>query len=272
MRRVDFAPLTPEGGSLTGYLHDPDNAYIHRGPRPAILVIPGGGYRKLVEHEGDPVAWEFFSAGFHTFLLSYSLWDPARAEPLGWTPLAQASRALCLIREHAAEWNVHPGRVAVMGFSAGGHLAGSCAVLWDRPELRSRLGTADRRNRPDAAVLAYPATRMIGPYAHQSSRRCLAGEGDPAPFDLVSQVRGDTPPCFVWSTMADEHVPVENSLEFVQALRNNAVACELHLYTEGRHGLGLGTAEAAEAHPHLASWIPLCKRWLGRQFDFPVSV
>ena len=74
MRRIDIAPLTPEGGSLTGYLHDPDNAYIHRGPRPALLVIPGGGYRKLVEHEGDPVAWEFFTAGFHTFVLTYSIW------------------------------------------------------------------------------------------------------------------------------------------------------------------------------------------------------
>lgn len=270
MRRIDFSPLTPEGGGLTGYLHDPDNAYIHRGPRPAILVIPGGGYRKLVEHEGDPVAWEFFAAGFHTFLLTYSLWDPAHPEPLGWMPLAQASQALRLIREHAAEWNVRPDGVAVMGFSAGGHLAGSCAVLWDRPEVNQ--GAADRRNRPDAAVLAYPATRMVGPYAHRSSRQRLAGEGDPSPFDLVSQVRPDTPPCFVWSTMADEHVPAENSLEFAQALRRSGVPCELHLYTEGRHGLGLGTAEAVETHPHLASWVPLCKRWLGRQLDFPVSV
>ena len=272
MRRIDLAPLTPEGGSLVGYLHDPDNSYIHRSPRPAILVIPGGGYRKLVEHEGDPVAWEFFTAGFHTFILSYSLWNAEAPEPLGWTPLAQASQALRLIREHAAEWDVRPDRVAVMGFSAGGNLAGSCAVLWDRPELRDRLGAADGRNRPDAAVLAYPATLMLGPYVHQSSRRCLVGEGDPAPFDLPSQVRADTPPCFVWSTMADDHVPVENSLEFAQALRRCGVPCELHLYTEGRHGLGLGTVEAVEAHPHLASWAPLCKQWLGRQLDFPVSM
>lgn len=129
MRRIDIAPLTPEGGSLTGYLHDPDNAYIHRGPRPALLVIPGGGYRKLVEHEGDPVAWEFFTAGFHTFVLTYSIWREDSPAPLGWTPLAQAAQALRLIRAHASEWDVHPRRVAVMGFSAGGHLAGSCAVL-----------------------------------------------------------------------------------------------------------------------------------------------
>lgn len=271
MRRVDLAPLTRSGGSLTGYLHDPDNSYIRRGPRPAILVIPGGGYRKLVEHEGDPVAWEFFAAGFHTFVLSYSLWDDAVREPLGWTPLAQASQALRLIREHAGEWNVRPDGVAVMGFSAGGHLAGSCAVLWDRPELKKFLGFADERNRPDAAVLAYPAARTLGPYAHRRCRESLAGDGDPAPFDLPSQVRPDTPPCFVWSTMADEHVPVENSLELVQALRRAGVLCELHLYTEGRHGLGLGTVEAVEDHPHLASWTPLCKRWLGARLDFPVS-
>ena len=243
MRRIDIAPLTPEGGSLTGYLHDPDNAYIHRGPRPALLVIPGGGYRKLVEHEGDPVAWEFFTAGFHTFVLTY-----------------------------ASEWDVHPRRVAVMGFSAGGHLAGSCAVLWDRPELRDRLGAADEENRPDAAVLAYPAALTLGPYAHPRARTCLAGDGDPAPFDLPSQVRPDTPPCFVWSTMADEHVPVENSLALIQSLRQNGVPCELHLYTEGRHGLGLGTVEAVEPHPHLATWVPLCKRWMGDRLDFPVRL
>lgn len=272
MRRIDIAPLTPEGGSLTGYLHDPDNAYIHRGPRPALLVIPGGGYRKLVEHEGDPVAWEFFTAGFHTFVLTYSIWREDSPAPLGWTPLAQAAQALRLIRAHASEWDVHPRRVAVMGFSAGGHLAGSCAVLWDRPELRARLGAADGENRPDAAVLAYPAALTLGPYAHPRARTCLAGDGDPAPFDLPSQVRPDTPPCFVWSTMADEHVPVENSLALIQALRQNGVPCELHLYTEGRHGLGLGTVEAVEPHPHLATWVPLCKRWLGDRLDFPVSL
>lgn len=266
MRRIDFAPLSPEGGSLTGYLHDPDNAYIRRGPRPAVLVIPGGGYRKLVEHEGDPVAWEFFTAGFHTFVLSYSVWDDARREPLGWTPLVQASQALRLIRDHEAEWNVRG--TAVMGFSAGGHLAGSCAVLWDRPELTARLGAVDGRNRPDAAVLAYPAACTLGPYAHRRCRQSLAGEGDPAPFDLPSQVRPDTPPCFIWSTMADDHVPVENSLELARALRGSGVPCELHLYTEGRHGLGLGTAEAVGSYPQLATWVPLCKRWLGARLGF----
>lgn len=272
MRRVDVAPLTAEGGALTGYLHDPDNGYTRRGPRPALLIIPGGGYRKLVEHEGDPVAWEFFPAGFQTFILRYSLWDPEDRRPLGWTPLAQAARALRLLRERSGEWNIRPDAVAVMGFSAGGHLAGCCAALWDRPELRERLGAADRLNRPDAAVLAYPVVRLEGPFAHRSSRERLAGTGDAGPFDLPGQVRADTPPCFVWSTMADEHVPAENSLELVQSLRRAGVPCELHLYMEGRHGLGLATAEAAEPHPRLASWAPLCKRWLGGVFGFPVSM
>ena len=163
MKQVETAPLTPQGGRLAGYIHDAELSDAPRGPRPAVLVIPGGGYRKLVGREREPVAFEFFAAGFNTFLLDYTVRDQQHPEPVGQAPLAQALRALALIRENARDWNTRPNQVAVLGFSAGGHLAGSCAVLWDRPGLTGPTQGDSRLCRPDAAVLCYPATFTTGP-------------------------------------------------------------------------------------------------------------
>ena len=121
-------------------------------------------------------------------------------------------------------------------------------------------------------MLCYPATFTTGPYHHPGSVRSLTGEEDCSFFDLPSQVNGDTPPCFLWSTVEDERVPAQNTLAFAQALQENGVPYELHLYTRGQHGLALGKAESGQVHPHLASWVRLCKEWLGELFDFAVSV
>lgn len=272
MKQVEMSPLTPQGGRLTGYIHDAELSDAPRGPRPAVLVIPGGGYRKLVGREREPVAFDFFAAGFNTFLLDYTVRDQQHPEPVGQAPLAQALRALALIRENARDWNTRPNQVAVLGFSAGGHLAGSCAVLWNRPGLTGPTQGDPRLCRPDAAVLCYPATFTTGPYHHPGSVRSLTGEEDCSFFDLPSQVNGDTPPCFLWSTVEDERVPAQNTLAFAQALQEKGVPYELHLYTRGQHGLALGKAESGQVHPHLASWVRLCKEWLGELFDFAVSV
>lgn len=272
MKQIEIVPLTSQGGKLSGFLHDFDLSDVPRGPRPAVLIIPGGGYRKLVTREREPVAFEFFTAGFHAFLLDYMVQDDQHSKPVGLMPLKQALRAVELIRENAGNWNINPRQVAVLGFSAGGHLAGSCAVLWDHPGLLESVGEDVRRCRPDAAVLCYPVTLTTKPYLHLGSIRSLAGEGDYSLFNLPPQVNRETPPCFLWSTVEDERVSVQNTLAFAQALQDNDVPYELHLYTRGRHGLALGRAESGEIHPHLSSWVRLCKEWLGELFSFAVSI
>lgn len=271
MRKIVKHPLCEEGGVLTAYLHDFDTAYIMRGPRPGILVMPGGGYRRLVEREADPVAFEFFSAGFNTFVLEYSVAEQENAAPLGLVPLMQASHALLTIRENAKKWNTAPDKLAVLGFSAGGHLAGACAVLWDAPELLARMDTRQGQNRPDAAVLCYPAT-LVGEKGHRVSLERLCGKEDTMLFDLPAHVKKDTPPMFLWTTQEDELVPCENTLEMAMRLQACGVPCELHVYTRGRHGLTLGKRETGQVQPHLASWVRLCKEWLGERFDFVPSI
>ena len=143
-------------------------------------------------------------------------------------------------------------------------------MLWNRPGLTGPTQGDPRLCRPDAAVLCYPATFTTGPYRHLGSVRSLTGEEDCSFFDLPSQVNGDTPPCFLWSTVEDERVPAQNTLAFAQALQENGVPYELHLYTRGQHGLALGKAESGQVHPHLASWVRLCKigRASGRERVF----
>ncbi len=274
MKQFTISPLLPSGGELTGYLHDPDDEFIFRGKRPAVLIFPGGGYQKLAGREMDPVAFEFYAAGFNTFFLKYSIHGESHPEPLGIEPLSQASEAILRIRANADAWNTRENQVAVLGFSAGGHLAGSCAVLWDLPELKKLIDTKGGKNRPDAAILGYAVT-VTGEYAHTDSIQNLVGnlgEAREELFNLPGHVTADTPPCFLWSTVEDELVPVENTLLFANALQKHHIYYELHLYTHGRHGLTLGMMETNESHPHLASWVRLCKEWLGDLFDFPVSM
>ncbi|MDE7333101.1 MAG: alpha/beta hydrolase [Lachnospiraceae bacterium] len=274
MKQFTISPLLPSGGELTGYLHDPDDEFIFRGKRPAILIFPGGGYQRLAGREMDPVAFEFYAAGFNTFFLKYSIHGEDHPEPLGIEPLSQASEAILRIRANGDAWNTRESQVAVLGFSAGGHLAGSCAVLWDLPELKELIDTKGGKNRPDAAILGYSVT-VTGEYAHTDSIRNLVGnlgDANEELFNLPGHVTPDTPPCFLWSTVEDELVPVENTLLFANALQKHHISYELHLYTHGRHGLTLGMMETNESHPHLASWVRLCKEWLGDLFEFPVSV
>jgi len=221
--------------------------------RGAVLVCPGGGYARRAPHEGAPVAARLNGAGLHAFVLQYRV-APHRHP----APLLDAARAVRLIREHASEWGVDPGRIAVCGFSAGGHVAASLGVHHGRVPPYDDLDRVPCR--PDALVLCY-AVISSGRYGHQGSFDNLLGPGVPdalrAELSLERHVTVETPPTFLWHTAADAGVPVENSLLFAQALRQSGVPFELHVYPHGAHGLGL-----APGDPHVATWIDLCCQWL----------
>lgn len=272
MNKVVVAPLCSCGGKLTAYLHEPDGIYIQRGRRPGVVVIPGGGYEKIVDREGDSVAFEFFAAGFNAFVLEYSVHPAGSGEPpLGLKPLMQASSALIQIRKMAEQWNTREDQIAVVGFSAGGHLAGSCACMWDCPELKAVMDTCGGKNRPDAAVLGYPVI-LAGELSHGPSIINLAGRNDDPFFDLTNHVGPHVPPTFLWTTMEDELVPCENTLRYALELQRHHVPYELHVYTHGCHGLTLGLPESCRVNRHVASWGRLCKQWLGELFGFDVSI
>lgn len=225
-------PRLPESvGKLTCWLPGMVASVRDTRKRPAILVIPGGGYRFVSDREGEPVALRFLTQGYAAFQLEYAV-APAKFP----TALREAAMAMRYIRENAAEFAVDPNMVAAMGFSAGGHLCGTLGTMFDCPEVAD-LGTAEQI-RPSALGLCYPVSVSRGK-THEGSFKNISG-GDEALRDrlsLDSLVRPDMPPVFLWHTRTDATVPCRGSLLLAAAMEDAGVDFALHMYRFGKHGL-----------------------------------
>ena len=235
-------------------------------PRPAVLILPGSGYRQCSPREAEALAVRFNAAGCHAFVLWYSC--APRRHPV---PVLDCCRALTIIRERAAEWRIDPKKVAIMGFSAGGHLALSETLFYNR-DFASAPGITASLCRADALMLCYPVISS-GEFAHKDSFTRLLGENaNPELLELLSlekQIRAGLPPVFLWHTYTDESVPVENSLLLAAALRKAKVPLELHIFPEGKHGLSLAIPETQGEDPnnvnlHAAQWFSLCVNWFAK--------
>lgn len=260
--------VLPSGASLTGYLRDETESMPHYNVRPAVLILPGGGYEHCSAREGDPVAMQFLQAGYQVFILSYTV-APA---PLRWQPMIDAAGSILHLRNNAEMLRVDPDKIAVCGFSAGGHLAGSTAILWDAPPVRRALGITGTEARPNAVILAYPVV-TAGEYAHRGSFENLAGTDAElrAVFSLENHVKEDLPPFFLWHTVDDSTVPVENSLLLARALTEHHISYELHLFAHGLHGSSTCTTEVNCPNPHAAAWVRLCTEWLATIFKYSLQ-
>jgi acetyl esterase/lipase len=235
----------------------------------AVVVCPGGGYGHLaVNHEGKQVAEWLNSIGVAAFVLKYRL-GPRYHHP---AMLTDAARAIRLVRHKAARWKIDPHRVAIMGFSAGGHLASTAGTHFDAGQADAADPVDRLSSRPDRLILVYPVIALATPFGHTGSLKNLLGE-NPTPEQVASlsnetQVTADTPPTFLAHTNADTGVPAENSILFALALRKAKVPVELHLFEKGRHGLGLGSGSVEHkvpGEPSFAVWPKLCETWLKNQ-------
>jgi acetyl esterase/lipase len=223
--------------------------------RGAVLICPGGGYAGRAPHEAAPIAAKYSAAGLQTFVVQYRV-APNRHP----APLLDVTRALRTIRQNATAWHVDPDKIAVCGFSAGGHLTGSIGVHHGLADVNTGDELDEISCRPDALILSY-AVLSSGASRHVGSFENLLGP-DPNPemlalMSLENQVTEDTPPAFLWHTADDAAVPVANSLLFAEALSNHGVPFELHVYPHGVHGLGL-----APDNVHVATWMDLSIEWL----------
>ena len=208
---------------------------IHK--RPAILILPGGGYAMCSDRETEVIAYPFLYAGYHAFVLRYSVKEN-RTWP---NPLHDYEQTMELIRGKAEEWNILPDKIVVIGFSAGGHLAACAATV--------------AKNKPNAAILGYAAMEqdiadMIQP-----------GTDVPSPTDYVS---GKTPPCFLFAARDDAVVPIHNSLNFQLALTKHGIQFESHIYAYGGHGFGTGAANIAgdAICRRIPNWVGDAIGWL----------
>ena len=240
-----------------GYIHEnmEDVGGLYS-KRPAVIVCPGGGYTRLSIREEDPAVFPLFSHGYNVFVLKYSVGD----EILHSFPEEEAALAISTLKRDAEKLDIEADHIAILGFSAGGHVAASVACHW------KKFGASSK---PDAAVLCYPVITM-GEYGHQGSTDSLTG-GDKALIDyysLETQTDKDTSPCFIWHTFPDQSVPVMNALSFATALHKSGVETELHIYSRGIHGLSLGYRETGKEEKGVQSWMELSLSWLDRLWNF----
>jgi acetyl esterase/lipase len=278
---IQIYPLRDDAKNihLVAYrLHNSAEFQVDR-PRPAIIICPGGGYQFTSDREAEPIALRFLAHGYHAFVLRYAVRTRLPA------PMRDLARAMALVRQHAAEWFVNPDQIAVCGFSAGGHLAASLGVFWDKPFLAEPLGLTPGQIKPNALILCYAVTDLMV-LAKAAEVRRLDGQpvfdmnsilpilyGAPNPsqaqrdqYRLDLQVSASTPPTFLWHTTEDETVPVNNSLRFAAALDEHKVPFELHVFETGIHGLALAD-EVTEKNGLYVNrdsqvWIELALNWL----------
>ncbi|WNS44118.1 alpha/beta hydrolase [Paenibacillus sp. MMS20-IR301] len=247
---------------LTGYIQESSKEMGTVAAKPAVLIFPGGAYMFLSDREAEPVALAYAAAGFQAFVLRYSVGKHAG----GFQPLKEASEAIAMIREHAADWHVLPEQIAVCGFSAGGHLA--CAA-----GLRAE-------HRPNAMILGYPAIDLGDAEENKQNDHKMVENlmGTPdytqEELDLLNlhkQVGADAPPAFIWTTFEDVVVGVQHTLKLVTEYAARNLPFEYHVFQRGEHGLSLSTAVLANGRKsmvdaHAAKWFELSTEWLRSLF------
>lgn len=236
---------------------------VHRAPKPngtAMILCPGGGYGMLAtDHEGTNFSRYFTKFGITCFVLKYRLGTDGYRHP---AMLFDAARAMRTVRARSKEWGIDPQKIGILGCSAGGHLASTLLTHFDSGKPDDPDPVERVASRPNFGVLCYAVVSM-GIQTHGGSKRNLLGENPSAELirELSNelQVKSDTPPCFIWHTMEDSGVPLENSVVFAIALREKKIPFELHIYEKGEHGLGLdGDADA----PNLHLWTKELVQWL----------
>ncbi|MBR4864555.1 MAG: alpha/beta hydrolase [Oscillospiraceae bacterium] len=232
--------------------------------RPSVLLLPGGGYRFVSRREAEPVAMHLLTLGFNVFILTYSV--APNAFP---TQLREVAAAMELIWENSDKWYCDPEKIAIMGFSAGGHLAAHYTNRYDCPHVRATFPDS----KPVAAsVLAYPVITADPAYCHSGSFEKLNGGTYPERqeeidfFSCDKMVSERTPPSFLWHCTGDKVVPVQNSILYAKALADNKVPFRMEIFPAGKHGMSTcDYVTADQLLPEAAvvrEWLTVLKQWL----------
>ncbi len=224
-------------GAATLYIYNPNLG----ASRPAMLVLPGGGYGALcTEREGEPIAHAYMARGFVCAVLHYSILENAK----GGTPLSEATAAVAYLRKNASELGINPEKVYSVGFSAGGHLSASLATLWHRADIMKKAGTVGDEGKPTAAVMCYPVVSGVD-HPHMDSFYNLSGTRTPTTeqlneWSIEQHVDKRSAPAFIIHNAGDTLVPVHNSIALGRAYADADIQFELHIYPRGEHGFALG--------------------------------
>ena len=253
-------PGFPEA-TLEGYILDCELTLGMETKRPAVIVCPGGGYVYCSAREAEPVALRYAAKGFHAFILRYSVGKDAA----DFAPLKELSWAIGYVRENAENWNIDPGKIAVCGFSAGGHLALASGVLGE--------------NKPNAMILGYPAVNIpnypgVNFMIHLLTGRKDVTDADAAYYSLENHITKNSPPVFMAAT-AEDMLTGFGALPVAKKYSQLGMPYELHVFQHGPHGYSVADETSADGvaemlNPDFAQWHAMSVRWLRRIFGEPV--
>ena len=236
--------------------------------RKAILVIPGGGYGGVCsDREGEPIAQAFIPYGYNAFVLHYSV---KRKRPFP-AQLIETSKAIKHIKDNAEEYGIDPENVFVVGFSAGGHLAGSIGTMWHRKEIYDAIDMPFGYNKPTGMMLIYPVINGTEKFGHIGSFENLLCTDNPSMESLADtsidlNVDENTVPAFIMHSSNDEIVNIKNSLAMANALSDRGMKFEMHIYPDAPHGVALGNeitrcGNARWVNSGIAKWIEQAVYW-----------
>ncbi|WP_455677955.1 alpha/beta hydrolase [Sharpea azabuensis] len=287
--------------TLTTYIISDTGELREQGKRPAVIICPGGGYFNCADREGETVALQFAAMGYHAMVLRYSTYTQEKKEfpdfmsqtlsinekTVHPAPVLDIGKAMLLLREKSAEWGIDMDKVAICGFSAGGHNAAMYGVYWDKPLISEALGVEKEELRPAALILGYGLSDYV--YLSQqkfknamdqaffkASIKAFLGVDNPTEEQLkeVSPallVSDQTPPTYLWATAKDNLVPVQHTIRMAHALADHDIPFEMHIFEEGLHGLSVATQISAMAksqiNPDAAKWVSLVGAWLNKRFS-----
>lgn len=267
MRVFEFVPEGIQDCKVTAWLHTEGESLVMAARKlPVMIVCPGGGYGMVSDREAEPIAIPYFAAGYHTFVLRYSVGEDAK----NFKPLCQLASTIAHVRKHAKEWSVDENKIAVCGFSAGGHLAASSGTLIFTEEFK-KVFNRDEHIRPDALVLGYPVISSDEP-THADSILNVSGQPQDSEgykwFGVDRHVCKQTPPVFLWHTANDQVVSVQNSIKMASALAQTDIPFELHILPDGPHGMSVCNEAVGTKSDYNARWVEWSIEWLNKLFDF----
>lgn len=224
----------------------------------AVVICPGGAYHHLsINKEGYKTAKWLNTLGISAFVLKYRLPSDLIMKDKSIGPLQDAQEAIRMVRRNAEKWKLNPDKIGVIGFSAGGHLASTLATKFDEKVYTPKDDTSAR---PDFSILIYPVISMQDAITHKGSKTNLLGENPSVEmtdkYSNEKQVNNTTPKTFIVHATDDKLVPVENSINYYLALKENNIPVEMHIYENGGHGFGLGVEGTNK------TWTKACENWL----------
>ena len=259
------------------YIQSGDNNTWQPERRPAVIVIPGGGYQYIADSEDEPVVYHFLANGYSAFSLHYSLKDDSNYP----RPLVELFQSIAYIRKNADKYWINPNQIMLCGFSAGAHLAALAATQFRMDFIENLMGDDYSKYMPNAAILCYPITNVSKLRAENRKRVMTWGKmlsEENIKVDVVKYVSENMCPTFLWHTRTDGIVPVSQSIELIEAMYENNVRFEAHIFGEGYHGLSTndvlsnykGAIQNGIEVPNVGLWVKMAINWSNCLFDFNI--